>query len=232
VNSGRLLEEVNSLWDTVFPWLENAISIVTDSAGNPSAQSLHDRLVAELEALTVQLKKWPSPVPDDTRRQIRDVLAIFLDERVLAQKWISPDRWPLLQESVAGFRDGGSRFYAQLNLLRDAPGTHPFIHQLFLLCIQSGFRGAYGENEGALLALKRSLASRIDLPQTPLSKPVVLGAKELNGREGLSLWSLPPVWLYTLAVAGILLVWVSMWMAPAIHADGSTFHSTTSSTVP
>lgn len=93
-------------------------------------------------------------------------VAALLDDLALNTPWGGASAWPRqpLVSTLYGDVDAGTRFFERLEELERHPGREPEMLQLYVFCLELGFRGKYrvpGRAGASSLAAVRSAAARL-----------------------------------------------------------------------
>ncbi|EHQ53318.1 hypothetical protein ECTPHS_11582 [Ectothiorhodospira sp. PHS-1] len=110
-------------------------------------------------------------LPESAREAVMLALAALVDELVLCSAWPGREPWlhDTLQLSTFGDQLGGERFFSHLDEFRRHPRAHQTLLELYLACLQMGFRGIYRlRGEQPLHALTTDLCTRVEALREPV----------------------------------------------------------------
>ena len=102
------------------------------------------KLRAEIRELLVSLKARLNETL--TEREVYYCLfplTIHFDEMVLRSLDAKVQRWAPLQKELFNIDNGGELFFGAIDALLQRDETLPLIFEVFLFCLQNGFRGTY-----------------------------------------------------------------------------------------
>jgi hypothetical protein len=90
-------------------------------------------------------------------------LVIAVDERERLALGPLAKRWslPRLQVEILEIDDGGDRFYDELEDHLGGSGVHPFVFELYLLCLKRGFEGRFQGRQAERQAVIAALVERV-----------------------------------------------------------------------
>jgi len=88
-------------------------------------------------------------------------LTIHFDEMVLRSLDAKVQRWAPLQKELFDIDNGGELFFGAIDALLQRDETLPLIFEVFLFCLQNGFRGTYVHANSRLDEYTSRLKSRI-----------------------------------------------------------------------
>ena len=120
------------------------------------------QLRAEIRELLVSLKAQLNE--HLTEREVYYCLfplTIHFDEMVLRSLDAKVQRWAPLQKELFNIDNGGELFFGAIDALLQRDETLPLIFEVFLFCLQNGFRGTYLSATSRLEEYKGRLKTRI-----------------------------------------------------------------------
>lgn len=149
---------------------------------------LRSRLSETLSERDVYLALFPIVAYCDERVQTRYLAAHHLT-------------WPSLQLELFQIQDAGEVFYETVDDLLMKPATLPFIHEVFLFCLKSGFLGRYESNPITRNEYMERLQMKIPVASWETAvpeRPAVIAIDKTRS----------PYWHYAAAGAAILLAYM------------------------
>jgi type VI secretion system protein ImpK len=151
-------------------------------------------------------------------------VAALLDDLALNTPWSGSSAWPSqpLVSTLYGDVDAGTRFFERLEELERYPSRDPDMLQLYVYCLELGFRGKYrvpGRAGASSLAAVRTAAARL------LRDPEAAAAPLSPNWQGVVAADTPrrfavPVWvLFVAAVAACAGLYLMLSLRLAGQAD-------------
>lgn len=172
--------ESSQTWAIILPVLDNiqaaidatAQALRPESREAPDTQrrrleALNRRLLASLSELRVSLsllegRAATSATP--ATAYMHFALVCSVDEKVLRMLDGRPTSWPLLQKELLRTDDGGEHFYVELDQALSDPVAPSVVFEVFLYCLERGFKGMFEQMPAEIGKRKEQLRLRIDGP--------------------------------------------------------------------
>ncbi len=156
---------------------------------------------------------------EDARRASFAIVA-FIDETILASDWQHKEEWmsrPLQQELFDRY-DAGEEFFEKLETLRDDPGVHAEVLEVYYLCMTLGFKGKYQLHSQEQLRLsiedvREQLSGRTDRRLRKLSPRALPEDQAVNEfKTKIPLWVIAVV---ALTIAALTYIGMSFYISGA-----------------
>lgn len=133
----------NLYLDCAGPVLETLADLNESDGDLPDAPPWRQRILEALQQFT--LRAQARALPGKGVQDARYALAVLVDERVMSRADTLAENWTgePLQVSLFGEYRGGEGFFERLAALRQHPGDHLDLLELYLCCLHLGLEGIY-----------------------------------------------------------------------------------------
>lgn len=173
------------------------------------------RLILKLSALKTLLYAALSDVEAGC---LYAAMVFFIDEQILREPVART--WPLLQQELFDFTDGGERFFDLVDQRLATAQTAPVVFEVLYYLLadygkHKGFQGRYASHLEQIAQYRRRLQERINAPTPAPRRTATRRGPEKNRlTAGLSEPPLRPIAYYGLAALALLLIGLlTVWLS-------------------
>ena len=167
-------------------------------------EALHQQVVDQFKQL--EHAAFEQKIAMEKMQYIQYALVAFIDEVALSVPWSGRDTWRSepLQMKFFGDHIAGENFFKKLFELRQSGKLHADVLELYYVCLQFGFEGAYKmKGLEQLMALQVDIRSQIELARgviEPKVTPLALLKRQVIDKVTREL----PLWVISSVTAVVL----------------------------
>jgi type VI secretion system protein ImpK len=182
----------NLYLDCAGPLLETLAHLDGADENPPDGPPWRHRILEDLQQFT--LRAQARGLPGKGVQDARYALAVLVDERVMSRTDTLAEHWTSepLQVFLFGEYRGGEGFFEHLAALRQHPGDHLDLLELYLCCLHLGLEGVYRvRGPERLESLKSDLREQVRQLRESEAQPSA-AASSVDARSRKRAWPVQP----------------------------------------